>query len=86
MRATGERFRLVLRAERSHLPAAQRLRSALKLLLRGYQLRCIELHEVQDDDEGTLQNSTPSQAAADTDALHNLAPKKAPSPMTRETV
>ena len=39
-RAEGERFELVVRALPGGGPVAQRLRMALKTLLRAYRLRC----------------------------------------------
>lgn len=40
------RYRLVLRAEADTVPATIRMRAALKMLLRSFGLRCVEIVEV----------------------------------------
>jgi hypothetical protein len=50
MRPTSERYELVLRAEPWSVPAIIRLRRLLKLALRSFGLRCVELKELPADD------------------------------------
>jgi hypothetical protein len=50
MTAPRERFRLELEALPSDTPAVIRLRAALKLFLRRFDLRCVSIIEAPDDD------------------------------------
>ena len=44
---TGERFTITLESVPSDIPAAARLKRALKMLLRGFGLRCVTAVETQ---------------------------------------
>ena len=47
-----QRFKIILAGRDDHQPAVVRLRPALKLLLRGFRLRCVEAREVAAETQG----------------------------------
>jgi hypothetical protein len=58
--ASREKFALVLQAEAWSTPAVIRLRRALKLLLRSFGLRCLDVREVKPDAPGERHDAIPT--------------------------
>ncbi len=61
----GERIRLTLRALPDSLPVAQRLRLALKTLLRRDRLQCLKVEFDADDDrrDGSQSKADPPDSS-----------------------